>query len=196
MAEPPTRALRYDGVWEAQISEGNPVVCLLIGSRWWKLGLKHTRSIGQRAALEKIVSGDAIAGELFFHPVGDFAGPFRILCRMLTWLRREVDQLDGSVLPLEQISIEALRQAIRSNRASFPSQVPTFTRFDQPDLERKLVQLYFVSGWACADIGAKYKLTPGRVLKIVDSWKHRAVKARYIQDIPLTGPEAANLQPI
>jgi hypothetical protein len=43
MAESPTWTLRHDGVWEAQISEGNPVVCLVIGSRWWKLGLKRTR---------------------------------------------------------------------------------------------------------------------------------------------------------
>jgi hypothetical protein len=211
LAESPTGTLRHDGVWEAQISEGNPVVCLLIGSRWWKLGLKHTRSIGQTAALEKIVSGAAIAGELFFHcgpvkdapradgSVGDFTGPFRILCRMQTWLPRElardtarprdalaarVNQFDPIVLQLERISIEVLRKAICANRVSFPSQVPTFTRLDLPDLERRLVQLYFVSGWTCADIGVKYKLTPGRVLKILDSWKRRAVKVGYIQYIP------------
>jgi hypothetical protein len=200
MAESPTQTVRHNGVWEAQLSEGNPVVCLLIGSQWRKLGLKRTRSIGQMATLEKIVSGAAIAGELFFHrgPARD-APAFRTLCRILTWLPREltgdtkrprdelaarVNQSDPSVLRLEQTSIEVLRKAIRGNRASFPSQVPMFTRYDQPDLERRLVQLYFVSGWTCPDIGAKYKLTPGRVLKILDSWKRRAVKAGYIQYIP------------
>jgi hypothetical protein len=118
---------------------------------------------------------------------------------MLTWLPRElardttrprdalavrVNQFDPSVLQLEQTSIEVLRKAIRANRASFPSQVPTFTRFDLPNLERRLVQLYFVSGWTFPEIGAKYKLTPGRVVEILDSWKRRAVKAGYIQHIP------------
>lgn len=228
MAESPSQTLRYDGVWEAQISEGNPALCLLVGSQWWRLRLKRTRSIGQRAALEKIVSGAAIAGELFFHrgavkdaprgdgSAGEFTGTFRILCRMLTWLPRElardttrdelatrVNQFDPGVLQLEQTSIEVLRKAIRANRASFPSQVPTLTGFDWPDLERRLVQLYFVSGWTCPDIGAKYKLTHGEVVKILDSWKREAVKAGYIQHIDaswarsgnqldLTEPEAAN----
>ena len=138
MAESPTRTLRHDGVWEAQISEGNPVVCLLIGSRWWKLGLKHTRSIGQRAALEKIVSGAVIAGELYFQcgpvkdaprgdgSVGDFAGPFRILCRMLAWLPRELakdttrhrDALAARVKPIRSDRSPAGADIYRSSAES------------------------------------------------------------------------------
>lgn len=85
---------------------------------------------------------------------------------------------------LEDVHIRDLREAIRANRASFPSQVPTFTKHGQPDLQRKLVQLYFVLGWNYSDIGARYGLGPARVQQILDMWKCRAVKAGYIQHIP------------
>jgi hypothetical protein len=81
----------------------------------------------------------------------------RGLARDTKWpqdaLAARVSQLDPSVLELEQASIGILRKAIHSNRASFPCQVPTFTRFDRPNLEGRIVQLYFVSGWTCSDIG-------------------------------------------
>jgi hypothetical protein len=92
VAASPTGTLLHDGVWKPQILDGRPVVCLLIGGQWWRLGLKPTRSGPQSAALQKIVSGAAISGELFFHrkPVKEAAGgSFRILCRIRTWLPRE-----------------------------------------------------------------------------------------------------------
>jgi hypothetical protein len=130
---------------------------------------------------------------------GDPAAQSELICRMVAWLphgRAEDTPQDvppwGS-LPdpdapdLEEIRIGDLRAAIRANRVSFPSQVPTFTRHHQSDLQRKLVQLYFVSGWNAIDIGRRYELTTTRVQQILNMWRHRAVKAGYIQHIPPAG---------
>jgi len=177
--------------WYAEIVEGQPVVRVLIRDRWWELRIKSALYGGQRAAYEKIVYSEA-AGELFFYCAqtggaqledgidGDTNAHPGIICRMVAWLPRglardtkwpqdalaaRLNQLDPSVLELEQASIGILRKAIHANRASFPSQVPTFTRFDRPELERRIVQLYFVSGWnlprhrreACAEPRASRK---------------------------------------
>jgi hypothetical protein len=85
---------------------------------------------------------------------------------------------------LQQLTLEQMRAAIRSNQVSFPSQVPTFARHDRPDLQRKLVQLYFVLGWSCGTIGARYGLIRQRVQQILNIWKRRAIEMGYIQTIP------------
>ena len=85
---------------------------------------------------------------------------------------------------LQQLTLEQMRLAIRSNQVSFPSQVPTFARHDRPDLQRKLVQLYFVLGWSCGTIGARYGLIRQRVQQILNTWKRRAIEMGYIQTIP------------
>jgi hypothetical protein len=197
------------GVWEARIAEGQPVVRVLIRDHWWELHLKSAAwSGGQRAAYEKIASG-AAAGELSFYRVptddtqfwnrGDPNAQSEIMCRMVAWLPREqmedaqrpqdalperVSQLDLNVRQLDEIDIEDLREAIRANWVSFPSQVPTFPKHDRPDLQRKLAQLYFVLGWNCNSIGARYGLVPARVRQILNTWTRRAVKTGYIQHIP------------
>ena len=80
--------------------------------------------------------------------------------------------------------VHELREAIRSSRISFPSQVPVFPKHDRPDLQQKLVQLYFVRGWSCPKIGARYGLSRGRVLQILNTWKRRAVEVGSLQRIP------------
>jgi hypothetical protein len=93
------------------------------------------------------------------------------------------------------LSLPRLRAAIRSNRVSFPSQVPTFAKHDRPDLQRKVVQLYFVLGWSCSDIGARYGLIRQRVQQILSTWKRRATEMGYVQHIPLSeelGPVFTN----
>jgi two-component system, OmpR family, KDP operon response regulator KdpE len=85
---------------------------------------------------------------------------------------------------LAGLRIDELREAIRANRVSFPSQVPTFKRHDRPDLHRKLVQLYFVLGWTCESIAERYGLVHQRIRQILTTWKRRAVQAGYIQYIP------------
>jgi hypothetical protein len=199
-----------DGVWEARIKEGQPVVRVLIRDRWWELRLKSADwSCGQRTAYEKIESG-AAAGELFIYraPTNDTQlrnrsnghpnAQYEIMCRMVAWLPREhVDDAKGPQgapperasrvdrsAHLEETDIGDLREAIRANRVSFPSQVPTFPKHERPDLQRKLVQLYFVLGWNCDTIGARYGLVPSRVRQILNTWKRRAVKTGYIQHIP------------
>jgi hypothetical protein len=78
---------------------------------------------------------------------------------------------------LGDIDIKDLRKGIRANQISFPAQVPSFTKHDRPDLERKLAQLYYVLGWDCGHIGARYGLGSDRVCEILNAWKRRAVQA-------------------
>ncbi len=85
---------------------------------------------------------------------------------------------------LDGLRIDGLREAIRANRVSFPSQVPTFERHDRPDLQRQLVQLYFVLGWNCESIADRYGLIHQRVRQILTTWKRRALAMGYIQYIP------------
>lgn len=85
---------------------------------------------------------------------------------------------------LDSLRIDQLRLAIRSNLVSFASQVPTFERHDRPDLQWKLVQLYFVMGWSCEAIGERYGLIHQRVRQILKTWKQRAVEMGFIQYIP------------
>jgi hypothetical protein len=85
---------------------------------------------------------------------------------------------------LSEMRIDDLRDAIRANQVTFPSQVPTFPKHDRPDLQRKLVQLYFVLGWSGPTIGVRYGLRRLRVQQILNAWKRRAVELGYIQSVP------------
>jgi hypothetical protein len=91
--------------------------------------------------------------------------------------------------PLNEIKLQSLRAdqlriAIRNNLVSFPSQVPVFERHDRPDLQRRIVQLYFVLGWSCATIAARYGMLRQRIGQVLSTWKRRAVEMGYIQYIP------------
>ena len=85
---------------------------------------------------------------------------------------------------VENLRIDRLRAAIRDNRVSFPSQVPVFSKHDRPDLQRKIVQLYFVLGWSCNDIARRHGLVGQRVRQILNHWKQRAAQTGYVQQIP------------
>jgi two-component system, OmpR family, KDP operon response regulator KdpE len=82
------------------------------------------------------------------------------------------------------LSIRDLREEIRANAVSFPSQTPVFHRHDRPDLQWKLAQLYFVRGWSCESIAVRYQIAPGRVRGILKTWKRRAIETGYVQCIP------------
>jgi hypothetical protein len=165
----------------------------------------------QRTAYEKIASGEA-PGELLFYrkPTGDFNPQSGIMCRIVAWLPRDrmdgargspdalrdrPGQLDPGGCRIEEIPIADLREAIRANRVSFPSQVPTFPKHDRPDLQRQLAQLYFVLGWNCSAIGTRYGLAPARIRQILDRWRRRAVSAGYIQEIPSAGMDQCDSRP-
>ena len=83
-----------------------------------------------------------------------------------------------------ELSLSELRREVRLNRMSFPAQVPVFAKHDRPDLQRKLVQLYFVFGWSCERIGQRHGLARQRVQQILGVWSRRAIETGYIQEIP------------
>lgn len=85
---------------------------------------------------------------------------------------------------LLEMRVDQLRDAVRDNQVSFPSQIPTFSKHTRPDLQRKLVQLYFICGWSGPKIRARYRLGAQRFQQILSTWKRRAVELGYIQTIP------------
>jgi hypothetical protein len=85
---------------------------------------------------------------------------------------------------LSEMPIDELREAVRKNQVTFPAQVPTFPKHDRSDVQRQLVQLYFVMGWSGPKIGVRYGLRRLRVQQILNAWKRRAVELGYIQFVP------------
>jgi hypothetical protein len=85
---------------------------------------------------------------------------------------------------LNSLRLDQLRVAVRANLVSFPSPVPTFERHDRPDLQWRIVQLYFVLGWGYETIALRYGLVHQRVSQILKTWKRRAIETGYIQHIP------------
>jgi Homeodomain-like domain len=82
------------------------------------------------------------------------------------------------------IRLDQLREAIRSNCLSFPSNVPAFERHESPDLQWRFALLYFVRGWECKRIAAKYGILPRHVRRILRIWCVRAMAIGYVQPIP------------
>jgi hypothetical protein len=87
---------------------------------------------------------------------------------------------------LSDMPVDELREAIRENRVTFPAQVPVFSKHDRSDVQRQLVQLYFLFGWSGPRIGIRYGLRRSRVQQILNAWKRRAVELGYIQAVPAT----------
>jgi hypothetical protein len=195
------------------MTDGQPVVRILIEQRWCELRLNSAAwSSGKRAAYESLAS-DAAGAELFlFRQSIDDArrqdssgrqddGQGIIVCRIAALLLRtqvesskgpqaplpdKPSKLDLTVSQLERMNLRDLRKAIRANLVSFPSQVPAFQKHERLDLppSSRMAQLYFVLGWHCCDIAARYQLSECRVRQILNAWKCRAVEAGYIQPIP------------
>jgi hypothetical protein len=76
-----------------------------------------------------------------------------------------------------------VRQAVRENLVSFPSQIPVFEKQSRPDLQAKLAVLYFVRGWTMDDIAQRYGLVRQRMGQILTAWRIRAVNEGHIQVI-------------
>lgn len=176
--------------WEPTIADGQPLIRVYVGNRWWTLPLRSdTWPHARKAAFESVVSGEALAGELLLYR-GLRRTPSGIMCKTVAWLPRSApipsqDRIAFSRHNIEEIDIKNLRAAIRANWVSFPSQVPTFPSSVYPELQCKLVQLYFVLGWNCADIAARYGLIEQRARDILHAWKWRAANAGYIEHIPI-----------
>jgi len=85
---------------------------------------------------------------------------------------------------LSGMRLDRLRAAVQKNQVTFPAQVPVFPKHDRPDLQQRLAQLYFVLGWKCQEIGARYSLTHQRVRQILTTWAKRAMETGYLQSVP------------
>lgn len=85
---------------------------------------------------------------------------------------------------LIEVEISRLRAAVRKNKVSFPSQIPVFPKHTRPDLQQKIVQLYFIFGWSSQKIRLRYGLGRVRFFQILGTWKRRAIELGYIQCVP------------
>jgi hypothetical protein len=97
----------------------------------------------------------------------------------------------GAGLPApvpDDLENRVLRQAVQENLVSFPSQVPVFLKQARPDLQQKLVLLYFVGGWTMDRIAERYGLGRQRMGQILTAWRTSAVKEGYIQAIDPAHP--------
>ncbi len=96
--------------------------------------------------------------------------------------RDDLPQLDQA--RLHHLRADQLRTAVRCNLVTFPGQIPVFERHDRPDLQRRVVQLYFILGWSCETIAARYGMMRQRIGQVLSTWKKRALEMGYIQLIP------------
>jgi len=192
-------------------TECEAFVRICVGNHWWSLRLNTGSWVGgRRDAWLKVVSGEAIVTKIAFYrdrtdrsrtpgPLPNSQGPVGLLCRMILWLRSEHWQEEARAKcpvdlnhAIELMDINHLRVAIRANRITFPAQIPTFRGSYRPDLQCKVVQLYFLMGWSFPRIADKYRLGRYEARRILNEWKQRAARARYVQHIPAAELDSAN----
>ena len=87
--------------------------------------------------------------------------------------------------------LPCLRQAVRDNRVVFPAPVPVFARQYRADVQRRLVELYFVQGWSFYQLGGRYRITAGRVRQTIRRWVEHAMALNYLQSIATEDPSVA-----
>jgi hypothetical protein len=80
-------------------------------------------------------------------------------------------------MDLKKLTSHTLRLAIWNRRVSFPSQIPVFEKQTRSDIQWRAVGLYLIGRWSFRELGKWYKLTPQRMMQIVDKWRIRAVNA-------------------
>ena len=80
-----------------------------------------------------------------------------------------------------------LREAIRRNIVSFPSQVPILSKQPPDGMQWRMVLLFFVSGWRLTDIAARFRVPMHRVHQVLNFWSVRALALGYVEIID---PEA------
>jgi hypothetical protein len=85
---------------------------------------------------------------------------------------------------MEKLTNQAIRTAVWNNRVSFPSQIPVFEKQSRPDIQWRIVQLYFVRRWSFRRLAERYGVSPQRIMQIIGNWTVRAVALGYIQEIP------------
>lgn len=90
-------------------------------------------------------------------------------------------QLCGAI-PSERLA--RLRQAIQNRQVSFPAQVPSFHREYNEEVQWRVAALYFVRGWSCDRLAARYGVTTSRVRQLLRRWVECAAALGYLQEIP------------
>src|ERR1035438_5204865 len=76
-----------------------------------------------------------------------------------------------------------LRRAIRGNMVSFPSQIPSFPKGSQAEMQWRMVLLFFVRGWSVAKIAERFQVPKHRVWTLLNGWSVRAMAQGHIQVI-------------
>src|ERR1039457_888999 len=90
---------------------------------------------------------------------------------------------NGTPLTLALLGNTLLRTAITRNLVSFPAQIQPFMKRASGDLQARIVQLYFVSGWSVRNICERYDLNKAMVHKLLAEWRIRAIESGYIQEV-------------
>ncbi len=97
--------------------------------------------------------------------------------------KRQAQPPRATALLRPDVENRVVRQAVRENLVSFPSQIPVFEKQSRPDLQAKIAVLYFVRGWTLDDIAQRYGLVRQRMGQILTAWRVRAVNEGHIQVI-------------
>jgi len=99
-------------------------------------------------------------------------------------------------LNISHMDLRRLRIAIQKNQISFPAQVPIFACQSRADIQWRLVELYFVHNWSCAELGERYHVAMERIRQLLTQWVRRAAVLGYLQEIPVatTSPAKGNVR--
>ena len=84
--------------------------------------------------------------------------------------------------------IDEIRQAIQANRVSFPVPVPIFPAQFRPEIQWRLVELYFIRGWSTRRLAERYGVTARRIQQSIQHWVGLALARGYLQTIPPETP--------
>lgn len=84
--------------------------------------------------------------------------------------------------------IDEIRQAIKANRVNFPVPVPIFPAQFRPEIQWRLVELYFIRGWSTRQLAERYGVTARRIQQSIQQWTGLAVARGYLQVIPPEAP--------
>jgi hypothetical protein len=87
-------------------------------------------------------------------------------------------------MDIARMGLRLLRIAIQKSEISFPAQVPIFACQSRADNQWRLVELYFVHNWSCAELGERYGVAMERVRQLLSTWVQRAAVLGYLQEIP------------
>ena len=87
-------------------------------------------------------------------------------------------------MEITHMGLRRLRVAIQNQEISFPSQVPAFACQSRSEIQWRLVELYFIRNWSCADLGHRYGVTMERARQLISQWVQRATVLGYLQEIP------------